>query len=218
MFLSGRPKSSRAPSRAVELPLQRAADAVERVGVGVALVVVPAAAGVDERYQQERAIARLLRDARQLEPAERDAHFRRGDPAVVDHELVLAVAAHGVAAADRDALERQQRVGGQLQVAAQAELPVLERQAPGPLALAEPGEELAVGDVAAVLGGTQDRQAEAQRRAQRHDLLAGAVLPLLAEAECGDVGLAVLGAGREREAAAQAGRSRCAGARGSRRA
>src|SRR5262249_23728669 len=104
-----------------------------------AATVVLAVADVVERSECEAGAP--LADRRQRQ---RDAQRASPDDAVVAHELVLAVAAHGVAAADRELLDPEQRVVGELSLGAREQLRAEPRKPRGPLQLQETCDEAAV--------------------------------------------------------------------------
>ena len=61
-----------------------------------------------------------------LVPHDRDARFQRSVQSIVPDERVLAIAAHGVASANRDLLEGEQRVRRELQIRARDDLGIEE--------------------------------------------------------------------------------------------
>ena len=107
----------------------------------------------------EQRLVLLLRDAEIREHGEvelaaaltrvvdesREPVFGRGHEAVVAHELALAVAPHGVAAADRQLVHREQRIVGELQQAADEDAAVAPLDASRELKLSEEQREVAIG-------------------------------------------------------------------------
>src|SRR3990172_8598378 len=107
------------PVAPVDLPAQEAvegaephAHARERARARFPAIRVPGAAEVAEGSElQVEAPGRVA--------PERDAELERGGEAVVADERVLAVAAHGLEAADRELLQREERLARELDVRAE---------------------------------------------------------------------------------------------------
>src|SRR5262249_36798110 len=118
------------------------AHARERIRARIRAVRVPRAADVGEGRE-------LHLDPAFRRAPDREAQLERGREAVVADELVLAIAAHGLVAAERELLEREERPARDLEVGAEDRLDAPGVEAAHPLELAEPGDEVGVWDPAA---------------------------------------------------------------------
>src|SRR5215471_7985777 len=104
---------------ALEVPrpadAQPHAHARERIRARIRAVRVPRAADVGGGRE-------LHLDPAFRRAPDREAQFERGREAVVADELVLAIAAHGLVAAERELLEREERLARELEVGAEDRL------------------------------------------------------------------------------------------------
>src|SRR5262245_15172649 len=173
---------------------------VLRVGGLVLAVGRTAVVGEGRELEEPRAA---------LEGEERHANLERGHHALVAHELILPVAAHGEMPADREALEARQHVARELAVHACDRLHTPGLEATHPLELREPGHEVAVRLAEApdpecarrdvLVRGSEDRKADREHRSRRDHLVQVAAHELLREAQDGDGGLPVVARARSRE-------------------
>ena len=109
---------------AEQLPVDTDTDTQQLGGIAVGSIGVPTSAGIDKGCNGDASIIQTIGETWQSETSNRYLQAKRDNPAIVEDQLILPIAAHRVATANADTFDRKERIGRELDVTSEGCLPV----------------------------------------------------------------------------------------------